>query len=83
MVLIELQGIEYDWLAIDSTGHVGLFCTAGGGNAPFDIAARLDAHLDAIHAMYELQATTEPVEGPGESEWERAAARGVFVYDSD
>jgi hypothetical protein len=31
---IDIQGFEYDWLAVDLDGHVAVFTTAGDGFAP-------------------------------------------------
>ena len=79
MIQTELVGIEYDWLAIDSLGHVGWFCTAGGGIAPTDIVARIEAHDAAIDSIMKIAPMTGDA---SEGEWERAAARGIFVFDS-
>ena len=78
----ELQGLEYDWLAIDSLGHVGWFCTAGGGLAPTDLVARTEQHRVAIQSIANLPVTTTVVGRHREDEWAAAAVRGVFVFDS-
>jgi hypothetical protein len=82
MIQTVLWGLEYDWLAIDSMGHVGQFCTAGGGNAPSDVVDRVEEHLEAIKSLEHIAPTTVAIGGPCEDEFGRAAARGVFVFDS-
>jgi len=82
MIQGALLGYELDWLAIDKFGHVGWFCTAGGGIAPTDIVERIDIHRRAIESIETLAQTTLAAEGPAEDEWRAAAVRGVFVFDS-
>ena len=82
MIQHGLRGLEFDWLAVDAIGHVGWFWTAGGGNAPTDVVARIEGHAAAIDAIAKIAPTTRPVERLGEGELSQAGARGVFVFDS-
>jgi hypothetical protein len=84
----DVLGFEFDWLATDGTGAVGLFSTAGGGYAPDAFLEDTEAHARAIGAILAL-----PVMGradctrqlrPGfDDTWLRIAERGVYAFDSD
>ena len=82
------MGFEYDWLAVDADGHIGLFSTAGGGFAPPEFLQDTDAHDTGIEALMASPPSTRsrffPDVATGLSNaWKEAAARGLFAFDSD
>ena len=82
------EGLEFDWLATDERGVVALFSAAGGGYVPRQVSSVAEARDAAVAALLEAPRTTSAsfaeAVAPGlENPWEGAAARGVFVYDSD
>ena len=84
----QILGGEYDWLGVDSNGHVGLFSTAGGGRTPRAVLVDVDAHEVGLDALMARSATTSarffPQVRKGlENDWRAAAERGVFAFDSD
>jgi hypothetical protein len=84
----DIQGQEYDWLAIDSVGHVGLFSTAGGGFAPDAFLEDTEAFDTAIAAILSLPPSTlascNRELPPGlTNTWRLAAERGLYAFDSD
>lgn len=84
----EIRGIEYDWLASDEEGQVGLFSTAGGGCAPAELLRDTDAHDAAIDAILALPASTAatfaPALAPGlPNTWKMVAERGLYAFDCD
>ena len=48
----EILGLEYDWLAADSDGHVGLFTTAG---TPAPVVRALSREVEAILATPQVR----------------------------
>lgn len=44
----DLVGTEFDWVAVDQTGAIGIFLTAGYGPVPIDALSRLEDHEDLI-----------------------------------
>ena len=86
--LIEIQGLEYDWLACDDEGHVALLSTAGGGYAPQTYLADTDLHGDAIDVLLAMPVGSEVVEAPVlqrgvENTWRDMAKRGIYAFDAD
>jgi hypothetical protein len=84
----QILGGEFDWLAVDSDGHIGMLSTAGGGRAPRAVLVDVDAHDAALEALMACPATTSarffPQVREGlENDWRAAAERGVFAFDSD
>jgi len=84
----EVQGYEFDWLALDAEGNVALFSTAGGGYTPAAFLRDTDAHDAAIDAILGTQSVTDvrfaPELAPDlENTWREVAARGLFAFDSD
>ena len=84
----DIQGLECDWLAVDSEGCVGLFSTAGGGYAPDAFLEAIDAFDSAIATILSLPATVSAAcyrELPMglTNTWKLIAERGVFAFDSD
>jgi hypothetical protein len=49
-------GFEFDWLAVDSLGHVASFSTSGEGPVPVAVVDKV-ARIDAYDTMYELPVT--------------------------
>jgi hypothetical protein len=83
---IEIQGFEYDWLACDAEGHVGLFATAGGSYAPAAFLQDTEAFEAAIQMILTLPILAEPVFAPAlvpksDNTWTEMALRGVFGFD--
>lgn len=84
----EIMGFEYDWLAVDADGHIGLFSTAGGGFAPPEFLQDIDAHDAGVEALMASPASTVcrffPEVAIGlPNAWKDAAERGLFAFDSD
>ena len=84
----EIRGFEYDWIACDVDGFVGLFSTAGGGYAPPEFLLDTHAHDAAIDAILELPVSTEARFAPKvlpnlQNTWQLVAERGFFAFDSD
>ena len=84
----DILGFEYDWLAIDKDGHLGLFSTAGGGRAPRSFLADTDAHDAGLDALMASRATTSArffceIKAGLDNAWKKAAERGVYAFDSD
>lgn len=84
----EILGFEFDWLASDAEGHVAIFSTAGGGDAPEVFLQDTEAHDLAIDAILAMAASTKPRFAPQlaeglENTWRMMAERGVFAFDSD
>ncbi len=84
----EISGLEYDWLGMDSDGHVALFSTAGGGYPPNGFLQDTEVHYAAISVLLSLPETTKAVFSPElpphcVNAWRLAAQRGLFAFDSD
>ena len=70
----DIQGVEFDWFAVDQFGHIALFATAGHGPVPASVLVSLEAH-DAI-------GETIAVSGFGSSAiWQSYAQAGLYVFD--
>lgn len=84
----DARGLEFDWLATDSQGFVGLFSTAGGGYTPPTFLEDTEAYDRAIEMIL-----AQPVRTNASCErelhpkltntWRMMAERGVFAFDSD
>jgi hypothetical protein len=76
MVLVEMQGFEFDWFARDDAGEYAVFATAGSGPVPEEVADACMQH----RAIGEQIAVT----GWGTSEvWKSFSNVGLFAYDWD
>lgn len=67
-------GAELDWFAIDETGAIALFATAGAGF--------ITDSVDEFRVMHETVANS--IEYPNwgsEAIWDDAAVLGLYVYD--
>ena len=80
----EFSGLEFDWLACDADGFVGMFASAGFGAVPEESVAipdAVDAALDRFKALpakgdaTSIGGTTTP------DDWMAAARRGLFAFD--
>lgn len=83
----DILGLEFDWLAIDKDGHLGLFSTAGGGRAPHAFLRDTDAHDAGLDALMATPSTTtarffREIAAGLDNPWKQAAERGVFAFDS-
>lgn len=84
----DIAGFEYDWLATDAAGRVGIFSTAGAGFAPSKFVEDIDAHDAAIRVIMALPVSSEVCFAPEVADnlvntWRDAAMRGLFAFDSD
>jgi hypothetical protein len=85
----DIVGLEYDWLAVDAEGLVGLLSTAGGGYAPKAFLADIDAFDAAIATILSLAPRTTAATCNRElpagltNTWKLMAERGLFAFDSD
>lgn len=70
----DIQGVEFDWFAIDRGGCIALFATAGGGPVPASVLAFSGAH-NSIGGVI-------AVSGFGSLEvWQSYAHAGLYVFD--
>ena len=69
----EIRGIEFDWYATDSEGHLALFSSAGSALVPA-LALEGAADVGLLDEYFQ-------VASPMRSDWEQFAALGLFVYD--
>lgn len=86
--LEDIDGFEYDWLACDKSGQVGLFSTAGTGYAPEVFLADTEVYDKAIDEILKLPVTTSAKTFPKikedlENRWKQASKRGFYGYDTD
>lgn len=84
----EVQGCEFDWLALDQDGHVAFFSTAGGGYAPASFLADTDAHDQAIAAILASPVVCAARFAPDlppqlDNTWRSMAERGVYAFDAE
>ena len=71
---VEIHGREFDWFALDTSGAVAIFATAGFGPAPESVLRCAAAH-DAVSEKI-------PVRGFGTIQvWQSYSAAGIFAYD--
>jgi len=78
-------GLEFDWFAVDRSGYLGVFATAGQG----PIAAGIWRHREAFNQLSEaclsLPASRlfeKVLIGSGDfGDWWRFAAQGLFAFD--
>ena len=80
----EFSGLEFDWLACDEDGFVGMFSSAGFGPVPEAAIANADSLAEALDRIKALPVTgdTTPVSGRTDpDDWIAAAQRGLFAFD--
>jgi len=70
----ELNGLEFDWFAIDRNGNLALFATAGEGFVPGFVAEHYLFHLALSDSIEVPDYGTADV-------WKNYAAVGLFVFD--
>jgi hypothetical protein len=70
----DIQGIEFDWFAVDRSGCVALFATAGNGPVPASVLVSSDAHCAIGDSI--------TVFGFGSPEvWQSYAHAGLYAFD--
>lgn len=70
----DLQGIEFDWFAVDDEGNLAIFASAGEGFIPEPVSLYFTKH----------EAVSESLASPNTgtmSVWNDYAAQGLFVFD--
>ena len=70
----EIQGIEFDWFAIDSLGQVATMATAGEGFVPESVLSSFTKHQEIAECI-------ETKDWGSEAVWGSYANAGLFVYD--
>ena len=73
-VILELNGLEFDWFAIDREGNLALFATAGEGFVPHSVAEHYLFHLELSDSLAVPHHGTPDI-------WTDYAAVGLFVFD--
>jgi hypothetical protein len=68
----EVWGIEFDWFAVDRSGRVALFASAGSGQVPPQAVA-LDSRYEHLFTHLSIP--------HGRDTWRRAVDAGLFAYD--
>lgn len=67
----EINGLEFDWYAVDLSGQYALFSTAGSGVIPECIVNFIDEYGDvAVPSAFQ-----------GKDPWKPLAKAGFFVFD--
>jgi hypothetical protein len=75
---------DYEWYAVDASGHVAVFTTAGIGPIPISVlTARLlaDSFAEAVWKMPAKGRATMLVSLPTPDDYIHFASRGFFAYD--
>ncbi|GAB3277508.1 hypothetical protein [Kineosporia babensis] len=81
------EGIEFDWLMVDSQDQVAMLSTAGYGPVPRWLGPYEDTMDDAMDQVIALAETgealgnAERVSGGDYSDWLALSRRGLFTYD--
>jgi hypothetical protein len=70
----EYEGRVFDWFAVDSTGSLAMFATAGEGFVPSAVAAQCEEH----RRISETFATPNWRSQQG---WDDYSVLGLYVYD--
>jgi len=68
------SGIEFDWFARDSLGHIAMFATAGEGWIPQAVLEVAEQHQEISNLVDDAAWGTKKV-------WDAYANLGLFVYD--
>jgi hypothetical protein len=79
-------GDEFDWLAVDSTGAIGFFSTAGCGWIPESVLTNAESFRDTLKIVSKLPRLGEPeyrsnLPVAESKDWLAVAARGIFAFD--
>jgi hypothetical protein len=64
-------GLEFDWFAVDATGNIGLFSTAGFGPVPIEVQTHFQEY-DRVAAHIDWRVPEV---------WQESAKHGLFVFD--
>ncbi|WP_454831318.1 hypothetical protein [Pseudoxanthomonas wuyuanensis] len=72
--LRDIQGVEFDWFAIDRDGQVALFATAGHGPVPASVLDASDTH-DAIGEAIAVSSLGSI------AVWQSYARAGLYAFD--
>jgi hypothetical protein len=79
------KGSEYDWLALDGSGHLGLFSTAGAGPIPLALYGRESHKLEVFEGLYALPKVSRAVicgkYNHDIGDWVAMAERGIYAFD--
>lgn len=82
----DLWGIDWDFLAVDSAGHVAVISSAGTGPIPEAVLAgrevveRTDSAIAALPKITRA-VPDNPRRGGNTSVWYSSSERGLYVYD--
>lgn len=79
-------GGEFDWLAIDKSGCVGMLSTAGFGPVPRTATENREFLIDVLDSLMSLPVVGEAkiIGDPGaSSDWWEVARRGLYCFDWD
>jgi hypothetical protein len=70
----DIQGIEFDWFAVDRSGRIALFATAGSGPVPANVLAFSGAHnsIGDVIALSDFGSLEV---------WQSYAHAGLYVFD--
>ncbi len=68
----KVWGLEFDWFAVDESGNVALFSSAGSGQVP-EAALSLETRYESLRIFLGLSLGAET--------WQQAAGAGLFAYD--
>jgi len=78
-------GLEYDWLALDADGCLGIFSTAGAGPIPSSIMTGENKDVMVFEILMTLPIVTRPLLPKicehNISDWTALAERGIFAFD--
>jgi hypothetical protein len=80
-----LRGLEFDFLAVDGAGHLGVLSSAGYGPIPVEVLERADLEAERIETIQEWPHTGGFVtvgEREGDlSYWTSLSERGLYCFD--
>lgn len=84
----EIQGVEYDWIAIDVEGALACFSTVGEGFVPASFIESVGEHDGALDKIFDSPILSEALAYPSvqagvRNVWKDLADRGVYAYDFD
>jgi hypothetical protein len=84
-VCVSGTGLEFDWFAVDRSGYLGVFATAGEGPIPAGIWQHREAYNKLSEECLSLPATRlfeKFITASGDfGDWWRFAAQGLFAFD--
>ena len=72
----KIKGVEFDWFAVDSSGCLALFATAGAGFIPPTVSARFHEHTAMSDMLPSPRWGSLMV-------WDDYSEVGLYVYDWD